>query len=130
MTLYTFGLKKQFAIEFERFPKDQQDKILDFTDIFEAEGLTDFSKYTGKITPSWAGDSTPAASKHYAFANDLWHYHIGIPHYASVHPKYMTSDWVLHFQWPNQGNHIDIVDVYSHYKSDGSFYLPPVSSLL
>jgi len=127
---YTFSFKKQFAAEFPRYPKDQQDKILDFTDIYEQHGLTNFTKYPGKITPSWTGIYPPDPVYDYAWKNDLWHYHIGIPEYKSVHGQYKTSDWVLHFQWVNGRRHIDLVDVCYHYKSDGTFYLPPAESLV
>jgi len=127
---YTFGFKQQFATEFANFPADQQDKILDFTDTFEAHGLSDFTKYVGKITPSWKGVSPTSPAAQYAYANHLWHYHIGLPSYTTVHSKYSTSDWVLHFQWIDQGNHIDLVDLYAHYRRDGTFYLPPSNSLL
>lgn len=120
---YSFSFKRQFAIEFTRFPIDQQNKILDFTDTFVAHGLSDFTKYIGKIAPSWGGSATHSAEV-FARANHLWHYHIGLPSYAQVHEKYKTSDWVLHFQWVDRGNHIDILDLYSHYKYDGSFYMP------
>jgi hypothetical protein len=127
---YSYGFKKQFAIEFANFPTDQQDKVLDFADTFEISGLSDFTKYAGKISPSWSGLPKFHPSAVYAKANHLWHYHIGIPNYSVVHAKYMTSDWVLHFQWTNRGSHIDLVDLYSHYKNDGSFYLPSSNSLL
>jgi hypothetical protein len=126
---FTFSFKKQFAIEFLRYPIEQQDKILGFAETFEQHGLGDFSCYQGKITPSWKGVYPPHPDYEYALTNDLWHYHIGIPHYTSVHAKYMTSDCVLHFQWVNQGNHIDLVDIYDHYRADGSFYLPPLANL-
>ncbi len=51
---YTWDFKKIFASQFSNMPKEDQDKILDFTDIYENYGLCDFSKYTGKIVPSWS----------------------------------------------------------------------------
>jgi hypothetical protein len=125
---YSYGFKKQFATEFANFPKPQQDKILDFADAFLLHGLGDFTKYVGKITPSWAGNAN-SADYNFALSNELWHYHIGIPTYIAVHPKYSTSDWVLHFQWKGKGDHIDLLDVYSHYRKDGSFYLPSIDYL-
>ena len=53
----------------------------------------------------------------------------GIPVYNVVHGKYKTSDWVLHFQWPGQGDAINLVDVYAHYTSTGAFYLPDAKYL-
>jgi hypothetical protein len=87
-------------------------------------GLSDFTKYTGKITPSWSGLHCTDPIYQYAKNNDLWHYHIGIPKYVSNHNKYKTSDWVLHFQWPDKGNRITLVDICYHYKSDGTFHMP------
>lgn len=127
---YTWGFKRAFAAQFANFPTDQQTKVLAFVATFQTFGLTDFTNYPGKITPSWKGVSMAHPNYSYARQNHLWHYHIGIPHYSQVHARYKTSDWVLHFQWVNQGAHIDIVDIYSHYLSDGTFYLPPSSTLI
>ncbi|MES2128475.1 MAG: hypothetical protein V4463_14505 [Pseudomonadota bacterium] len=125
---YSYGFKKKFAVEFANFPKSQQDRILDFALTFEQHGLSDFAKYPGKITPSWAGNAN-GAEYQFALANELWHYHVGIPTYKSVHPKFSTSDWVLHFQWKGKGNHVDLLDIYSHYRVDGTFYLPSLDYL-
>lgn len=128
MTTYTHAFKTQFATEFARFPTAQQDKVLNFLLKYAQVGLSDFEQYEGKISPSWSGNAT-TANYLFALANELWHYHIGIPEYTSTHSKYKTSDWVLHFQWPGQGNHIDIVDLYSHKTYFGNFYMPPPSAL-
>ncbi|HEY0488471.1 MAG TPA: hypothetical protein VGD30_03070 [Telluria sp.] len=125
---FSVGFKTKFASEFTRFPKDQQNKILGFAQTFQTHGLGDLTRYEGKVAQSWSGNSTKAAYD-FALANDLWHYHIGIPTYTAVHPAYKTSDWVLHFQWINGGRHIDLLDVYSHYTRDGSFYLPTADYL-
>ena len=129
---YTFSYNDQLSIEFANFPHDQQTAILQFAVCFSQHGLSDFTKYPGKITQSWSclDVSDPAYS--YTYGNDLWHYHVGLPSYKSVHPKYKTSDIVLHFQWPDwqkHGTHIDLVDIYNHYTSKGDFYLPPASYL-
>ncbi|MBM2883908.1 hypothetical protein JFK97_05850 [Chromobacterium phragmitis] len=115
---------KKFALEFSRYPDYQQDKILDFVDTYERFGLGNFNNYPGKISKSWSGLMSHDPLHAYAVANSLWHYHIGLPDYKSVHQKYQTSDWVLHFKWPNMKNTIVLVDVCYHYRSDGSFYLP------
>jgi hypothetical protein len=125
---FTVGFKQKFASEFDRFPQDQQDKILSFVETYQLHGLSDFSNYVGKIAPSWSRGATQGAID-FATDNALWHYHVGHPTYKQIHPKYMTSDWVLHFQWVNGGNHIDLIDVYSHYTRDGSFYLPTADYL-
>lgn len=126
---FSFGLTNQFATEFARFPESQQDKVLDFATTFQNHGLSDFTKYVGKIAPSWSGAATAHDAK-FAKDNHLWHYHIGLPSYTQLHPKYKTSDWVLHFRWIDRGDHIDLVDLYSHYRHDGTFYLPNSSCLL
>ncbi|EMO6184485.1 hypothetical protein [Proteus mirabilis] len=121
---YSWDFSEQFAKEFANFPKDQQDKILEFTEIYEANGLSDFSCYEGKITYSWKGLKTTDDKFVYAYENQLWHYHIGIPEFKSSNPKYKTSDWVLHFQWDKEASQIFLVDMYKHYTQDGVFYLP------
>ncbi|NMT51012.1 hypothetical protein, partial [Vibrio parahaemolyticus] len=97
--MFTWSRSKAFAKDFENFPTKDQDKILDFLDIFEEYGLADFTKYEGKITPSWKGESISSEDYQYAKDNHLWHYHIGIPDFVERHDTYKTSDWVLHFQW-------------------------------
>lgn len=122
-------LTTQFQKEFDNYPPDQQDLVLDFVDIVEEYGLSDFDKLEGKLSPSYNTDDPEKYD--YAFQNGLWHYHIGIPEYRVTHGKYKTSDWVLHFQWfkNKQSNEIWLLDLYSHYDSQGSFYLPPASYL-
>jgi len=125
MTLtFTWSFNKQFANEFKAFPKDQQDKILDFLDVYEEHGMSDFSCFPGKLCCSWRGLDDTDPNYHYSIANNLWHYHVGLPVYVSVHPGFMTSDWVLHLQWERGSTHIDIADMYTHHTADGQFYLP------
>lgn len=126
---YTWKFSDQFAKEFKQFQEDQQDKITDFIFTYQEHGLSDFSKYEGKITPSWKGDNISQEDYQFAVDNHLWHYHVGLPEYEQNHPKYKTSSDLLHFQWKFKGNEIAIVDLYRHYKLDGSFYLPPESNL-
>lgn len=126
---FSWSFSGQFATEFSRFPSDQQQKVIDFTTIYQSAGLSDFTKYPGKIAPSWSSLAPTDPVYVYAQSNHLWHYHVGIPHYNQVHPKYQTSDWLLHFQWPGQGTHINVVDVYAHYTAKGAFYVPPPGSL-
>lgn len=121
---YQVSFLPAFQREFKNFPVDQQDKVLDFIETYEEYGLTDFSKYEGKISPSWRGLETTDPNYTYTRSNHLWHYHIGIPTYKSVHSTYKTSDMVLHFQWPNKGEKINLVDMYYHYTNGGDFYLP------
>ncbi|MFS7192754.1 MULTISPECIES: hypothetical protein [Serratia] len=125
---YTWSISSVFAKQFDNLSTGDQDCILDFTDIFEAHGLSDFKKYVGKISPSWKGlnveDAEQKLTFDYAKSNDLWHYHVGLPVYVKKHDKYLTSDWVVHFQWKQGSNHIDIVDMCYHYTADGKFYIP------
>ena len=126
---YTWCVKKRFSREYINYPEDQRRKIFAFTQLFEQYGLDDFSKFEGKLAPSWSGLESSDPIYAYARKNDLWHYHIGIPEYIARHPKYKTSDWILHFQWTAFGPHIDLVDTCYHYKLDGTFYLPDASYL-
>lgn len=124
---YTVDFFPKFQKEFANFPTEHQDKVLSFVQLFQQHGLADFTVYEGKVTPSWV-DGTP--DYHFARSHDLWHYHIGIPHYTQRHGKYKTSEVVLHFQWRNMGSHISLVDMYDHYTSAGKFYLPSGSYLI
>lgn len=133
MTTYTTGFSLQFALNFARFPQADQMKITAFQTQFEGYGFTNFSNYPGKIGPSWKG-LNPSDPRHtFAYTNDLWHYHIGIPKFTpSVSGKYFTSDWLLHFQWPNwkvNGSHIHIVDLLPHNSYAGPFNLPDPAAL-
>jgi hypothetical protein len=123
---YTWSIRRQMSVEFQRFPVNLQEKIAKFILLYQQVGLSDFSLYEGKISPSWGG-LTPH-HENYLFAKkyNLWHYHLGFPSFNQRHQKYKTSDWVLHFQWDKERSpkHIDIVDVCFHYKSNLEFYLP------
>lgn len=121
---FTVGYKAKFADEFTRFVPEQQLKIAEFIFRYQAVGLVDFNSYEGKIAPSWSGLEANDPNFAYTRDNSLWHYHIGLPTYKQVHPTYKTSDWLLHFQWPDKGPKIELVDLYQHHKADGTFYLP------
>ncbi|WP_256078036.1 hypothetical protein [Massilia sp. YIM B04103] len=130
---FTWSFKTRFAHEFSNYPRDQQDKILDFIALLTQHGLTDFGKFSGKFSASWKGLASSDPAYAHARSNELWHYHIGIPRYRNTRGKDQTSDWILHFQWPHKnagGTHIDLVDICYHYKADGSFYLPAAGYLL
>lgn len=122
---YSWEFGKQFAVQFGRYPEDQQDKILDFTDIYEEYGLKDFSKYQGKIAPSWRGIDKTDPIYDFTYSNNLWHYHIGMPDYVkSKYNNYSTSDMILHFQRKDHIKHIRLLDITWHYKANGEFWLP------
>ena len=122
---YTWEFGKKFAVEFKNYPENQQDKILDFTDIYEENGLSDFSKFQGKIAPSWRGIDKTHPIYDFTYSNSLWHYHVGLPEYIkSKYNNYLTSDMILHFQWKSNANHIRVLDITWHYKRNGEFWLP------
>jgi len=122
---YTWEFGKKFAVEFNNYPETQQDKILDFTDIYEKNGLSDFSKFQGKIAPSWRGIDKINPIYDFTYSNSLWHYHVGLPDYIkSKYNNYLTSDMILHFQWKSNANHIRVLDITWHYKHNGEFWLP------
>ncbi len=122
---YTWEFGKKFAVEFNNYPENQQDKILDFTDIYEENGLSDFSKFQGKIAPSWRGIEKTNPIYDFTYSNSLWHYHVGLPDYIkSKYNNYLTSDMILHFQWKSNANHIRVLDITWHYKRNGEFWLP------
>lgn len=126
---FTVSYSARFAAEFARFPSDQQDRVIAFAELFERHGLSDATKYPGKLSPSWLGLQPINPTYQYAYSNNLWHYHVGIPYYRPTNQGYSTSEWVLHFQWVKDAPHIDLVDLYEHYLRDGRFYLPPVNAL-
>lgn len=123
---YIFEYSEQFAKDFENFTEEQQDAILDFLDIYETYGLTDFSRYPGKIIYSWHNLELTDSNYHYTKSNNLWHYHLGNakpPKYRqSISGKYQTSDRLLHFI--REKDRIILVDVLDHYKANGKFWLP------
>ena len=127
---YTWEFGKLFAVEFNNYPENQQDKILDFIDIYEENGLSDFSKFQGKISPSWLKIDKTTSIYDFTYSNSLWYYHIGLPDYIkSKYNNYLTSDMILHFQWKNNSNHIRILDITWHYKYSGEFWLPNLEYL-
>ncbi|MBB1485905.1 hypothetical protein [Oceanospirillum sediminis] len=114
----------QFSIEYSRFDLDQRKMVLQFIALVQQHGLQDFSIFPGKVTPSWKNASPDDEA--YARFHELWHYHVGYPEYEEKeHGLYMVSDWLLHFQWKKDEERIILVDMYEHWKADGSFYLPP-----
>lgn len=121
--------KLQFAAEFNRFPHDQQSAVVKFLAQYQQHGLADQTKFPGRISPSWQNLPINHPNYIYTKTHDLWHYHLGIPDYDGRQNWGKTSDWLLHFQWPDQGNVISLVDVYTHHNYQKQFYLPPLSAL-
>lgn len=79
--MFSFEYGVQFALEFEHYPIDQQDAITDFLYIYQQNGLKDFTKYQGKIAPSWRGIDKTDPIYDFTFSHNLWHYHLGLPEY-------------------------------------------------
>ncbi|WP_293649596.1 hypothetical protein [uncultured Pantoea sp.] len=128
---FTWSFNPQFAKEFARYPEDQQDKILDFTELVEEHGIIpgQYDKFPGKLCVSWRGLQDTDPRYVYATSHHLWHYHIGLPTYEQVHSGFKTSAWVLHFQYKKGTNHVHLADVYDHHTNDNKFYLPSLTYL-
>lgn len=126
---YDVSFSVKFLSEYPNFPADQQQAIVNFVATFKEFGL-DFDKYQGKIAPSYRMQDKTQASYEYVFKNNLWHYHLGLPKYVkSNFGTYHTSDMILHFQKIST-HEIKIVDITSHYKVTGEFWLPTEDYLL
>jgi hypothetical protein len=126
---YSVDFSNQFAIEFSRIPVSHQTAVASFVVTYQAHGLSDQTKHIGRISPSWHRLPTNHPNYIYAKRHELWHYHVGLPGYSGNQSWGLTSDWLLHFQWPDAGNHITLVDLYQHYTWKGDFYLPPKENL-
>ena len=125
---YSVSFGAQFLKEYANYQPDQQASVTSFIKLYRTYGLGDFSKFPGKVSPSWKGAQGAALT--YALDNDLWHYHVGLPQYKVSPGGYQTSDWVLHFQWPKKGLEIRLVDLCYHYTSTGQFYMPTAKYLV
>lgn len=123
---FTWSFNTQFATEFGRFPLDQQNLILDFTDLVEQHGIHPgaFSKFPGKLSVSWRGLDASHPNYVYAQTHHLWHYHIGFPEYKQSVGGFLTSQWLLHFQFKPGSQHVYLADAYTHETADNKFYLP------
>lgn len=123
---FTWSFNKQFATEFKRLKTEQQDCILDFTDLLELHGIHSgqYSKFPGKLSVSWRGLDASHPNFVYAQTNHLWHYHVGFPEYTESPGGFLTSQWLLHFQFKQGTTHVHIADLYTHENRDGKFYLP------
>lgn len=122
---YTLHYGDLFKKEYQNFPEDQQDAIADFIYLYQQYGLDDLTRYPGMIARSWRNISTDHPNYQHAIRHDLWHYHIGLPEYKATGLYFSTSEWVLHFMWPNKGREITVVDVAAHkFDKRKPFYLP------
>ncbi len=122
-----FSLK--FVKEYPNFPQELQEAISQFVETFLQVGF-DLSYYKGKMACSYRMMDKLHPNYEYAFKNNLWHYHLGIPEYVkSRYGLYYTSDMLVHFRKLSK-NKIVIVDVTCHYKATGEFWLPAPDYLL
>ncbi|MGY2970385.1 hypothetical protein ACVWWU_000772 [Pantoea sp. PA1] len=128
---FTWSFNTQFAKEFANYPEDQQNAIIFFTDLVEEHGIHPgkYDKFPGKLSVSWRGLKSTDPAYNHAISNHLWHYHIGLPTYNKVHDGFMTSAWVLHFQYERGTEHVHLADIYDHYTNDNEFYLPSATYL-
>ncbi|PQA91144.1 hypothetical protein B0A76_29110 [Pseudomonas fluorescens] len=121
---YSASYNDLFALEFQNYPEDQQNAVVSFVATFMSVGLRDFRNYPGKISHSWKGLDPKHPDFAYTSSNNLWHYHLGLPNYTtSISGQYLTSDIVLHFEWPHRGDSIHLVDTCYHYLKN-KFYIP------
>ena len=112
---YTFKSRGYFNNQLAEASQIELKKFGEFLKIYNVYGLSDFSKYPGKISPSWSNLSFVHPDYQYAKDNSLWHYHIGLPSYRRwPNCSYQTSDKILHFQWPDRGNKIYLVEIAPH----------------
>jgi hypothetical protein len=127
---FTVGFKRKFAFEYEqRLGKADRTAINVFIATFVQHGLADQTRYVGRVSPSWMNIPTDHPNYKYAQENHLWHYHIGIPKYQGAQAWGKTSDWILHFQWQDRGDRVELVDLYAHHDQDGKFRLPTADYL-
>lgn len=132
---YTFQLTRRLAADLVRLPEPHVDRLDDFIELYEQFGLSDHTKYPGRLSPSWHRLPTNHANCVHATKYSLWHYHMGHPHYAGGSSNAdgskwgQTSQYLIHFRWVGGGAHIDIVDLYTHDNSSGQFYIPSLKTI-
>lgn len=106
-------LGERFKSELKNYPKEDQNKIVDFLLHVKEKG---FSELVGRNKPS---DDVPTDDPQwlkkvsYAQKYNLWHYHIGIPEYdTSGGIGNYTSKYILHYI--KGDGFIKIVDMTEH----------------
>lgn len=103
---------KVFAERLPHFPKEDKLKIANFIvhiKKFGFDGLQGRNKSSDNVPfnhPNWS------ERVKYAQKNNLWHYHIGIPHYELSEKGDYTSEYVLHYILGD--DFIKIVDMSPH----------------
>lgn len=105
-----FGLK--FQQHMLNFPKQDRLKLTQFITHIENygfDGLKGRNKSSDEVPtddPSWL------AKVKYAQKYNLWHFHIGIPHYTTSPKGDLTSEYVLHYLL--EADFIVLVDMSPH----------------
>lgn len=129
---YKISYGIEFLKEYPNYPRDQQNAIGLFLKVFKEYGLKDFSKFEGKLSPSWKNVDEGSPVYEFTKGNDLWHYHVGIPYYkqSDYHDQYKTSDYILHFMLLDNRKEIVVIDITPHYDSYRDFWLPRPNYLI
>lgn len=128
---YKISYGIQFLKEYPHYPPDQQNAIALFLKVFTKYGLKDFSKFEGKVSPSWKNVDESSPVYKFTKGNKLWHYHVGIPYYKkSNYYDYKTSDYILHFMLLDNQKEIVVIDITPHYDSYRNFWLPKPNYLI
>lgn len=91
--------------------EQSQDKIAEFVDYVEQNGLRGLQGRNKSSVPINPHTKKQQANSAYAQKHCLWHYHIGIPEYVGEYGD-MTSEYVLHYQRFN--DEIVLVDLLPH----------------
>lgn len=101
-----------FKKDFQNFPNADKDKISEFIEYVQNNGLVGLtgrnksSDDVPKDDPFWSN------KVRYAQKYQLWHYHIGIPNYELSESGDFVSEYVLHYIKGN--DFIKIVDMNGH----------------
>ncbi|MDO4450777.1 MAG: hypothetical protein Q4B79_07470 [Moraxella sp.] len=101
-----------FLKHFNNFPKADQIKIRAFAkhiEQFGFDGLQGRNKSSDDVPmthPNWSERIL------YAKTHNLWHYHIGIPHYEKSKKGDYTSEYVLHYI--KGDDFVKLVDLSAH----------------
>jgi len=104
---------------YENLPDVDAHLVNAFWDHCEANGL---NGWKGKVKESWKVPSDYPDREHrvaHSLANNLWHAHIGYPKWEpskNEEATYLTSEYVIHFQYVPGNDYIRFVHYGSHEK--------------
>lgn len=101
-----------FAKEYENFPKVDKEKIRTFVAHIEEHGLTNLQGRNKSSDNVPTHDPNWLEKVKYAQKYQLWHYHIGIPHYETANNGEQTSEYVLHYM--READSITLVELSAH----------------